>query len=406
MRRRAEFEPLHEHDFRWFFASQTINLLGSAMASMALTFAVLKVDDSPTALGQVLAARIIPTILFLLLGGAIADRFPRVAVLQIGNLAAAVTQGAAAYLVISGHARVWELAALSAVNGTTSAITMPAMEGMVPQLVPKALLKPANLLMQQVTSGVQVFGPALSGILVAAFGSGPGLAVDAASWAIAALMMLPVRTRLTRARHESGILHGLIEGWGYFRKTQWLWVIVAAFSLLNAISTGALNTLGPAIANQTIGSHGWGIVRSAQALGMFAVTFVLMRVSLRRPLRTAMLVFGLGALPMLVMGFWVHTAPLAVAFFVAGAVSGVFSLAWSLVMQEQVPEAMLSRAISYDMLGSFVAMPVGQLAYGPLGDRWGFRPVMTISAVAFVLISLATLLSASVRTLRHVPPAD
>jgi MFS family permease len=72
-------------------------------------------------------------------------------------------------------------------------------------------------------------------------------------------------------------------------------------------------------------------------------------------------------------------------------------------MQENVDEAQLSRAYSYDALGSFVAMPLGQLVYGPLGDRFGYAPVVAVSGVVYVLVALAVLLSRSVRRLPRAP---
>lgn len=400
---RADLSLLRERDFRWYFWAQFVNLLGTSMASMALAFAVLRVSDSASALGQVLAARTIPMVVFLLLGGVLADRFPRIVVIQVCNLACAATQGVAAYLVISGHAQVWELAALELVNGTTSALLFPAMQGMVPQLVGRDVLRPANLLMQQAASAIAIVGPAVSGVLIAAVGPGPGLAIDASTWLVSAVMMLGVRRRLSGARTRASVLGDLAEGWTFFRTTTWLWVVVAAFCVLNLIISGATNTLGPAIAVHTIGSHGWGLGRSGLAIGRFVGSLALARLTLRRPLFLGMGLYALGALPILVLGVWVHTAPLVIAFGLYGCVSAVFSLGWRLALQEHVPEEMLSRALSYDALGSFVAMPLGQLAYGSLGDAFGYRPVLIGSAVGFAGVCLATLLSSSVRNLSHDP---
>ena len=101
--------PLRNRNFAWYFASRLVNTLGNMMASIALAFAVLDITDSPTALGQVLAAHTIPMVALLLYGGVIADRFPRTLVLQFSNLASAVSQGAIAVLVLAGHAEIWML---------------------------------------------------------------------------------------------------------------------------------------------------------------------------------------------------------------------------------------------------------------------------------------------------------
>jgi hypothetical protein len=180
--------------------------------------------------------------------------------------------------------------------------------------------------------------------------------------------------------------------------------VVLSFSALNAIMSGAFNTLGPVLATETdIGEAGWGLIRSAQAMGFLVCSLALIRISFRRPLLWGMLAVALEGIPMLVLGFEPLLAAAMVGAFVAGLGSQVFNLGWDLAMAEHVPDEMLSRAYSYDMLGSFIAIPVGQLLFGPLGLVFGIQPVMLVSGVAFVAISLLTLTSRSVRDLQRVP---
>jgi MFS family permease len=89
--------------------------------------------------------------------------------------------------------------------------------------------------------------------------------------------------------------------------------------------------------------------------------------------------------------------------FVAGIGFDVFGMGWNLAMQENVPEEMLSRAYSYDALGSYLAIPLGQVAFGPLGAAFGYRDVLVVSAVLYVVVCLLVLSSRSVRDLRRVP---
>jgi MFS family permease len=79
-------------------------------------------------------------------------------------------------------------------------------------------------------------------------------------------------------------------------------------------------------------------------------------------------------------------------------------LGWNLALQENVPERMLSRAYSYDALGSVIAMPVGELAFGPLGARYGDRTVLILSGLAYLTICLLVLTSRSVRGMRRPTP--
>jgi MFS family permease len=275
------------------------------------------------------------------------------------------------------------------------------MSSLLPQLVPREQLQSANALMSLVRNGLNVIGPTVAGLLVVTVGAGWALLVDALTWFAAAAMLLGVRMPPPAPRTEGApsMVQDLREGWDYFRRTTWLWVVVLAFGALNAMQVGAILTLGPALAKDTIGEQGWGLALSAESVGFLLMTVVLLRVPLQRPLLLGMIGIAAVGIPMAMLGTDPHLVPLLVAFFVAGAGTEVFSIGWSLAMQENVPEPMMSRAWSYDSLGSFVAIPIGQLTYGPLGEAFGYEEVLVVSGIAYVAICLLTLTSRSVRDL-------
>jgi MFS family permease len=400
----SAFAPMRVPNFRWYFLSTFINMAGSTMAPVALAFAVLEVSDSPKALGAVLAANSIPLVLFMLFGGVIADRLPRVLILRLGNLVLAATQGLAAMLVITGAAELWMLIVLEALNGLTMALVFPAFAAIMPQLVPRDMLQSANVLQSMSRGALRVVGPSIAALLVVTIGPGWALAADALTWLVASLLLLWVALpRPVRDGSAPSTLAELREGWSLFVGTTWLWVIVLAFGVLNAIHSGAFNTLGPVVAKDTIGEQGWGYILSAESLGLLAMTAVMLRRRLERPLFYGMLGIATAGFPMVLFGAKPELVPLVVLAFVAGAGIELFSLGWTLAMQENIEERMLSRAYSYDALGSFVAMPIGQLAYGPLALAFGFRDVLIVSGIAYTAICLLTLLSASVRNLPRVP---
>jgi len=343
-------------------------------------------------------------VLFLLFGGVIADRLPRALIMRVGNLMLALSQGAFAALVITDTAELWMLIALQVVNGTTLALSYPALAGLLPQLVPREMLQQANVLQSMSRGALRVLGPTAGALLVVSIGPGWAVAVDALTWLGAAVLLVKVKVPVReRAADSPSTMTELREGWSLFVGTTWLWVIVLAFALLNAIHTGAWFTLGPAIAKDTIGEEGWGLVLSAESLGLLAMTAIMLRRRLERPLVFGMAAISFAGIPLVLLGAEPALLPLLVAGFVAGAGIELFSLGWALAMQENIEERMLSRAYSYDMLGSFVAMPVGQLAYGPLGAAFGYRDVLIASGVAYAAIALLTLLSPAVRNLRRVP---
>jgi MFS family permease len=126
---------------------------------------------SRTELGLVLAARSIPNAAFILLGGVIADRLPRLAVMVTSNVVSMATQGKVAALLLTGNAEIWQLVVLSVLNGTSAAFFFPASQGIVPQTVPEAMIQ-ANALLRLALNAANVFGAALGGALVAAAGPG------------------------------------------------------------------------------------------------------------------------------------------------------------------------------------------------------------------------------------------
>ena len=396
--------PLRLPNFRWYFIAAGINMVGTTMAPVALAFAVLEVSDSARALGIVLAANSIPLTLFLLFGGVISDRLPRVLVLWAGSAVLAVTQGAAAALVITGVAELWMLVVLEAVNGTALALSWPAFSAILPQLVPRDLLQQANVLQSAVRGGLRIIGPTIAALLVVSVGPGWALAVDAVTWLVAGLVMLKVKVPAREASGEqSSTWTELREGWTFFRSTTWLWVVVAAFSLLNGIHAGAWLTLGPVIAKGTIGERGWGYVLSAESIGLLLTTAILLRRRLERPLLLGMLAISTVGLPLLLLGADPKLVPLLIAALIAGAGIEVFNLGWNLAMQEHIDERMLARAFSYDAVGSMAAVPVGQLAFGSLAVVFGNRDLLVVSGIAYAVIACLTLVSRSVRDLRRAP---
>lgn len=345
----TRLSPLANRNFRSFFVGQVINRFGGSMAGVALAFAVLEIDDSASALGWVVAASSIPMVVFMLLGGAIADRLPRAVVLRGCNLVQGVAQTLTAVLVITGQAEIWHLVVLQALAGVVFAVSYPAFLGMVPILLPVEERKAGFLLIGQATSVVGILGPAVSGLLVATAGPGWSLAIDASTYLVAASLLVLVRLPPgDRSQAKASVIGDFAAGWAFARQLGWVIPGATCALVFNALNSGAINVLGPVIADDTIGSEGWGLAGSAQAVGVFVAAFFLARASLTRPMKAIMVAFVLWCVPMLVLGTHVNVWLLATAFFVAGAALSLLDLSWNLLVQEKVPEAMLSRIMAID----------------------------------------------------------
>ena len=205
--------PLRDRRFRWYFGSRAVDMVGDFMGHIALAFAVLEVSDSPSALGVVLAAHSIPMVAFLLIGGVLADRFGRTLIIQLSNVTAGVTQLAIAALVLSGHAEIWQLVVLTAVNGVAAAANQPALAGLLPQLAPKDSLQQANVLNGLLRNIALVFAPALGGALVVGVGAGWAIGINGVTYLLAAALLLPIKLPAPPPRADKvGILGDLRTG--------------------------------------------------------------------------------------------------------------------------------------------------------------------------------------------------
>lgn len=397
----SSLHPLRSTLFRWLLVGRALSFLGSAMAPVALAFAVLDLSASAAALGVVLAARSIPMAGLLLVGGVVSDRFSRSQVLVVSNVLTGISQGVAATLLITGNAEVWSLAVIEAVNGVTVAFTFPAMQSAIPMIVDRDDLQQANAMLGFSRHGMFILGPSLAGLFVVTVGSGWAIAVDSATYVISAFCMSRLRLRAVERTESSSMVADLREGWTTFLSMRWVLIVVVAFGALNMIHAAVIFTLGPVIAKGTIGEGAWGAVLSAESIGFLLTTLVLLKVPLRYPLRAGMIGVAALGLPMLVLGLAPSVWPLVMLMFVAGIGGEIFGIGWSTAMHEFVPEELQSRLWSYDAFGSVVAVPLGQLLAGPLAILFDARGVATVAGVGYVVIALATLASPDVRRLRH-----
>ncbi|MGW5705811.1 MFS transporter [Amycolatopsis japonica] len=390
--------PLSARPFRWFFAGRIVSVLGSSMTPVALAFAVLETTSSPEYLGFVLAAAMVPEIVFVIIGGSVADRWRRDVLLRIANAGAGLSQACVAFCVLTKQDPLF-LILLALVNGTLQAFISPALQGIVPQLVDSANIQKANSMLSASRNAARILGPSAAGVLVAVAGGGWAIALDAVSFLIAAAcltcVVLPAKAKSTSAN----LLRDLREGWTYFSSTPWIWSITLAFMFLNAIQMGVWQVLGPSIASTTIGATGWGLVASVKAAGLVIASLAMIKIAVRRPLLIGLIAMSATAIPLVLLGAGSNLILVATATFVSGLGSAFFGIVWDTVRQRNIPNTMISRVTSYDDFGSYVAIPVGQLAVVPIASAAGMPQVAILGGITYFVIALLPLALHSVRNL-------
>ncbi len=396
-------QPLGQPAFRRLFAAQSISALGDRLVPVALAFAVLDLTGSVTDLGIVLAAQTIPLVVFVLLGGVWADRLPRRRLMLGSDSVRAVAQGTSACLLLTGNARIWQLAALQAVYGTAAAFFGPAATAVVPQTVGPDDLQAANAMMGLSLNVAAVLGPAAAGVIVGTIGPGWGLAFDAATFVGSALCLAGMHTvwAVDHAPRQTMIAE-LRAGWRAFRSRTWLWTTVLFFTLYTGFCFAPLQVLGPQVARLALGGPGaWAAISAALGVGALAGGVLGLRMRPRYPLRLAFGVFMV-VTPALIGLIAAHAPlPLIVAAALVDGSSGtLFNVFWFTAIQSEVPSAELSRVSSWDYLGSLGMVPVGQLAAGPLAMVIGVSGTLYLAAGLALVLFAGALAVPAVRNFR------
>ena len=411
------FPVLGIRDFRLLLADRLIAPASVGFSMVGVSFAVLKATNSATDLSYVLAAQIAPSLVFALIGGVAADRFPPQRVIVAANLLMALGEGTFGLLVLTGRPPLLAMIGLEAVTGTGVAIFYPASQALLPRLVPRDLLQEASAISRLAMNTGQMSGAAVAGLLVAAAGAGWALLLCGIGMVTTVPLLLSIRGSQPVAELPApaqapapSMLTELREGWSEFRSHTWLWVIVAQFCVVMMAWYGAFSVLGPVVAREHLGGPAaWGAITAADAFGLIAGGLASLRFTPRRPMLFVVLTGGAVAISPLSLAMVLPLAAVCVASFGLGVFVEMMMVQWTVTMARNIPSDKLARVSSYDVLGSVMAMPAGALIAGPLGTAIGISRAQYAAAAAIIVASALALIPRDIRTIRSsdalVPPA-
>jgi MFS family permease len=384
---------LRLRDFRRVFLAQVISTVGDFFVPIAISFAVLDLTGSVTDLGIVLFARIFGQVAFFLVGGVWADRLGRQQVMVASHVVRFASQGLLGLLLVSGHAEIWELVALQFVHGAATAFFRPAASGLTPQLVPPQLLQGANALMYTTLSIGGILGPAVGGVLVATVGAGWALLGDAATFAVAAVLLARLPPLGVVAAKGASFWRELADGWNEVRSRTWLWAGILDFSIFQLVFLSTMMVLGPLVAKDSLGGAGsWAVILTAFSVGTLIGNLSSTRIHPRRPLIAAWTVFLLTGPSLVLLAFAMPAWSIAVTEVVSGVSIGIGGTLWETTLQRQVPPHVLSRVAAYDWMGSTALRPLGLVAVGPIALAIGVRETLLGAFALTVASTLALLL--------------
>jgi MFS family permease len=397
-----------EPQFRLLFAGQVLSLVGDRVMLVALPFAVLEAGGGIGAVGLVVAAELVPFLIFAIVGGVVSDRSDRRRVLVASDVARLVVQATGGVLLLADAASPVTLGILAALYGTADAFFQPAFTGLLPQTVSHAgQLQQANALRGLSFSVSSIAGPAVAGVLVGAIGAGAAMLFDAASFAVSVACLLPLKPRVAAEATEEtppAFLAAVHAGWREVRSRRWILAGLGAMCAYHGIVLPAVFVLGPVSVSEQLGGPGaWAVVVVAFGIGSVLGDIVLLHFRPRHALRVGGVALIAASCQAAVYGSGLGLVGMAVLQCAAGVGVTTFFTLWEVSLQEHVPGEALSRVSSFDYLSATALMPVGTALAGPIAAAVGTQATLLAMSAIGVVCALAFL---GVREVRELPRAE
>lgn len=405
MRLGDAFAPLSERHFRLLWLGRASSAAGDALMPLALAFAVLSVNSSATALGAVMAAFWISRVGFTLVGGVVSDRLPRRAVMLACDGARACIEAFTATMLLTHQMTLPIFLVTVAVFGTASAFFSPAADGLVPQTISPERLQPANALLGITNNVMNVFGPAAAGILIVFAAPGWVFAVDSVSFLASAWFLMQLRIPAHERLPRNTFLRELRDGLREVTSRTWVRAPIIGFAITN-FCFAAFIVLGPVIAREQLGgARDWAIVSTCGALGAIVGGLTSVRLRPRRPLSFGFTVSALIGVPIATLARPLPTAAIAAAWGIGMAAIALSNTYWETNLQRRIPVGVFARVRSYDILVSFVFMPLGFIAFPLIARSLGDARTLLVAAIVAAGTSLAVALRPGVRSIIDEPLA-
>jgi MFS family permease len=388
------FSALRHRNYRYWFAGQIVMMVGIWMQSTAQGYLVYELTGSTAYLGLVSFAAGIPSWLFTLFGGVVADRVSRRKLLLITqsiNMLLALTL---ALLIFSRVVQPWMIVALAFCLGTTGAFEGPARQSFLTELVDREDIPNAIALNSSMFNLGTVIGPAAGGLVYAAVGPGWCFFINGLTFiaSLSSLFLIRVKTLPAVAASDSSARRQLVEGLRFTWHHPEIRYLIFGMGIMGTVVFGSLSLL-PAWARDVLqgDSTTFGLLNSARGLGSLIAALLVASIS-HLAIRGRIWIAGTLAMPMFMFLFAaVHWLPLSLLMLVGIGLSVIAqgNNANSLI-QLNLPDALRGRVMSIFMMVFNGGMPIGSLVAGVVAEWIGAPNTMVIAgglALAFALFS-------------------
>ena len=388
--------PLYFPNFRWLWLGQTLILSAAKFWMVSLTWLVLQKTASGLAVGTVLVAAAIPRALFMLVGGAISDRWSPRNVTIIGGLINTVLIGVATVLLILDGFNLIVFIVIAVLFGLFEAILYPAILTLLPQFVRKSQLAEANAWIQGSEQFTEVIGPAGAGFMIGAFGLTIAFAINTLIFAFGSLFIYLVRTRrrqpLATEPEKQALTGEIILGLKYAWTQPAIRISLLLLAIINFAMLGPIIIGVAALVNVKFGGNAttFGYLQSAYGIGALLGVLVASQMSAIKNLKTplVLLCYGLGA-GLIALGFvqdfWIASGIIALMGIGGGTVT-VLGMTW---LQQNTASNMQGRMMGLTMFAAVALDPFSQGVSGVLVE-FSLTGLFVAAGVTMFLTAIAS----------------
>jgi len=393
---RQTFSALKYYNYRLWFGGQTVSLFGTWMQRTAQGYLIFDLTKSPIYLGYVGFAYGIPSWLFMIYGGAIADRFPRRTILLIAQVAMMVLAFILAALTFARIVEPWHIIVLAFLLGIANAFDAPARQAFVTELVDRKDLTNAIALNSSMINAATVIGPAVAGITYALFGPAWCFIINGFTFlaVIVALLLMKLAPFIPVERSMS-IFSEIKDGMRFAARQPTIRILILNLGLLSLAGLGFV-TLLPVWAVDVLGGDATtnGFLHTARGIG--ALSGALMIAAIGQTIsRGKLFTIGTFVMPLFLILFSL-TRVLPASFLALMGVGWGFMVIVNLsntLVQINVTDELRGRVMGLFTFTFFGFMPIGSLINGALADKIGTPLTIQINAIillaaAFLLFSL------------------
>jgi DHA3 family tetracycline resistance protein-like MFS transporter len=401
--------PFASRDFRLLWFGMSVSLFGDGLFLVALAWQGYELTDSPSKVALIGLAWTGPMVALLLLSGVISDRFDRRRILLLSDAIRGVTMVVLGLLAVTGDLELWQLVVGVAAYGVGDALFPAAFNALVPQLVPAEHLLQANSVDQVVRPlMVQMIGPAVGGVIVAAAGAGTAFLVDAGTFAISMAALFVMRSRpLERAGEAAAsVADDVREGFRFVRSHAWIWGTLVCAALFLLVYLGPWDVLLPYVIKNELdaSARDLGFVYASSGLGaVLAATVIAQRALPRKAITFMYTAFTIEVAMMAVYGVAGAVWHAVVAAFVAGVCVASANVVWLTLLQRHVPGHLLGRVTSLDWLIAISLTPISFAITGPVAGAIGVRETLVGAGIVGAVITVAFLFYPGMRDLERRP---